>query len=91
MIGIDKSEEYVAIAKKDFPEVEFLQLDVLKDYQVFIDLAKKNNINKLFIDINGNRPLKAVEAILEIVEPNLNLECIIVKSEELFQKWKGKK
>jgi len=42
--------------------------------------------NKLFIDINGNRMLKTVELVLELVERELKPILIVVKSEELFDK-----
>jgi len=45
----------------------------------------------LILDINGNRMLKTVELVLELVERELKPILIVVKSEELFDKLQSHK
>jgi len=45
-------------------------------------------MSSLILDINGNRMLKTVELVLELVEKELKPLLIVVKSEELYDKLK---
>lgn len=83
IIGIDKSEEHVKEAKKRYPHLQFEALDVFKDPEKMKKIA--DGCNKVFIDINGNRPLDAVLECTELVKKWLKPQMIVVKSIEMTQ------
>jgi hypothetical protein len=43
------------------------------------------------IDINGNRPMDAVNACVRVVEEQLQPSIVVVKSKELYQYHGGRK
>ncbi len=52
VIGLDKSVEHLATAKKDFPAIEFQQIDVLNNRSKLKQLGE--GFNKIFVDLNVN-------------------------------------
>jgi hypothetical protein len=89
-LGIDKSPSSLEIAKKNYPTLDFEEIDVLTEGDdVLLNILDRygmNDASKLIvgIDINGNRELEAViqclQRILDIWQPRL----VIVKSRSLF-------
>lgn len=91
-LGIDKSKVSIDIAKKNYPNIDFLQVDVLeKTREEMKKIVSDRDVHYggglvVAIDINGNRELEAVESCLTKV-----LECwmpklVIVKSRSLYGK-----
>jgi len=99
-LGIDKSKVSIDIAKNNYPNIEFLQVNVLENTReemmnilndrgvVVVGGGQGRGRASLVvaIDINGNRELEAVESCLTKV-----LECwmprlVIVKSRSLYSK-----
>jgi hypothetical protein len=107
VIGIDKSEEFVRQSKHNYPDIEFICMDVLSQKDAFLQLINEKKIQlltrnekssttealgidnngivlKVFVDINGNRLLRTVLAILKMIQDDLKPDLTIVKSEELY-------
>ena len=94
---MDKSQEAIETAleknrrlalvygrKSGLSNVEYDLVDVLKDPSC---LDKYAGCNKVFIDINGNRMLQAVEECIAIAKARIiGARLIVVKSRELFRK-----
>jgi hypothetical protein len=81
VIGIDKSVQQHEVSKKDFPHIPFYLMDVLGEKPRFRELP---NCNKVFIDINGNRELEAVQEAVALVIDTMRPELIVVKSRSYF-------
>eukprot|EP00979_Chaetoceros_neogracilis_P011373 scaffold2787_cov211-Chaetoceros_neogracile.AAC.8 len=94
-LGIDKSHVSIGIAKTNFPNDDFLEVDVLEISQDEMeDILVKRKLRccdvdgglVVAIDINGNRALEAVEACLERVLKLWNPRLVVVKSRSLYSK-----
>jgi len=92
-LGIDKSEESLEIAKNNYPNDEFLEVDVLEQSREEMeDILIKYGLRGsgvdvegglvVAIDINGNRELEAVIECLKWWKPRL----VVVKSRSLYSK-----
>ncbi len=94
-LGIDKSTTSIEIAKKNFPQDRFLEVDVLEnseeDMRDILETYKLRECDVegglvVAIDINGNRELEAViqclDRVLKLWKPRL----VIVKSRSLYSK-----
>lgn len=80
-IGVDKSEESIAIAKERYPHRDFVLGDIFED-----DLASTlpQTPTVVAIDINGNRMLPAVLQCIQVAMSKWAPRLIIVKSRELY-------
>lgn len=81
VIGIDKSQQQIIFSKKEYPHIEFILMDVLEEQDEFENLHK---CNKVFVDINGNRELEAVQKVVELVKRVMKPELIVVKARSYF-------
>jgi precorrin-6B methylase 2 len=84
VIGIDKSREFVQTAQTNYPDIEFICMDVIQEKEALINLLTKHHVNKVFIDINGNRMLKTVLLVIDLIQQIIQPSLIVVKSEEAF-------
>jgi hypothetical protein len=93
VVGIDKSESHVEEARVRYSQCTFVAADVLKNPESLrecVDMFPKTTVGGdrecvCFIDINGNRPLEAVQQCLNIVEATLKPKVIVVKSKEMYK------
>mmetsp|Transcript_3984 Transcript_3984/g.7298 ORF Transcript_3984/g.7298 Transcript_3984/m.7298 type:complete len:286 (+) Transcript_3984:116-973(+) len=97
VVGIDKSKGSVEIASKRHPGINFVHCDLKLDGSGLLELSKglrrkmnsRSNVerplfDKVFIDINGIRPLKDVKQLLHSVMQQLRPRLIIVKSVHFY-------
>jgi predicted O-methyltransferase YrrM len=85
-VGIDKSEQSVNEARKRFPDIPFHCLDVLLSPPgtlLSCLVPDRSGFDVVFIDINGNRMMKAVLKVIEIVKNELRPRLIVIKSKEM--------
>ncbi|KAJ3161990.1 hypothetical protein HDU86_005688 [Geranomyces michiganensis] len=80
VFGIEVSPLLVEEARRRQPMLRFELLNVLENPQRAIGLM--NGVNKVFIDIGGNRTLTDVLRILALLKEGLDPALICVKSEE---------
>ena len=94
-LGIDKSAESVGISQKNYPNDEFIELDLLEipEEEIVQVLSERKLRNEdvdgglvVAIDINGNRELEAVEDCLKRVLKWWTPKLVIVKSRSLYAK-----
>ena len=94
-LGIDKSQVSIEIAMNNFPDDDFLEVDVLEISQEEMeDILVKRELRccdvdgglVVAIDINGNRALEAVEACLDRVLKLWKPRLVVVKSRSLYSK-----
>lgn len=93
LLGIDKSNTSVDIARRDYPDLEFIKADMLLESKqgwqdlISTDKSRFNSISDLVVgvDINGNRELEAVKECLKRVLDWWSPRLVVVKSRSLFQ------
>ena len=91
VVGIDKSTSHVEEAKVRYNKCLFVAADVLTHSHCLKECISKFNVNVssrrviVFIDINGNRPLDAVQECVRVVEREVQPWIMIVKSKELYK------
>jgi hypothetical protein len=79
-LGIDKSEESIAIANERYPSGKYMLADIFDEaFQLEVE-----NPLVVAIDINGNRELPAVIDCLQIVLDKMSPRIVVVKSRELY-------
>ena len=72
----------IVLHKMCCSSVDFVAGDVLKDESL---LKRWASCDKVFIDINGNRPREHVETCVELVRKLIpSARVIVVKSKEVF-------
>ena len=99
VVGLDKSDSHVVESRIRYPSCTFVTADVLKNPQCLKDCIAgfpKNTDGSVrscivLIDINGNRPMDAVNACVRVVEEQLQPSIVVVKSKELYQYHGGRK
>jgi hypothetical protein len=98
VVGIDKSNSHIEEARVRYSQCTFVAADVLKNPESLRECVamfpKTEDDGErecvCFIDINGNRPLEAVQQCLEIVEASLKPKVIVVKSKEMYKHYGGR-
>ncbi|KAF0720269.1 Aste57867_456 [Aphanomyces stellatus] len=84
VIGVDKSHDSIAVAKKTYPRCQYVEMDIFHSREELLALA--GDCTKVLIDINGNRLLGAVvDALNLVLEGFPKVELVIVKSVELHR------
>ena len=85
VMGLDKSKTHVDKARDLHPHVNaFVCLDIFHDTDKLRALVVEHRVNKVLLDINGNRLLPAVcRAIGLMMDFHLDLDLVIVKSSAL--------
>jgi hypothetical protein len=99
VVGLDKSDSHVIESRIRHPKCSFVTADVFKNPECLkecLTMFPKNEDNTerscvVLVDINGNRPMDAVKACVEIVEEQLKPRIIVVKSKELYTFYGGRK
>lgn len=88
VVGIDKSIQSVRTAERECGEIENVKIlhgDVLQNPGILTPFAEYTAV--VFIDINGNRDIKDVEACLYLVRCTfVKARLIVVKSRYLYAK-----
>ena len=91
-VGIDKSRKSVKMSKEQNPSLEFLCCDVFREPDTLSRLAKREGgVDVVFIDINGNRLLPAVQTMANLVERLVGPRVIVIKSKEMFKLLKARR
>lgn len=85
VIGIDTSLEAVSAARKQYPQLEFLQFDVIEQTHLLAELVAQEKCTVAFVDIGGNRELEALLRLLPIVHRVLQPRLVCIKSRELYR------
>jgi hypothetical protein len=91
VVGIDISKEVIASATAEYPHLNFVRADCLRDpvstlriWQTLRDRHIDKNLPLVvFVDIGGNRELESLVALLPWLETKLPTTSIVVKSETL--------
>ena len=92
VVGIDKSRKSVMKSKEQYPSLEFLCCDVFREPEILSRLAgREGGIDVVFIDINGNRLLPAVQSMANLVERLVGPRIIVIKSREMFKLVKARR
>ena len=85
-VGIDKSTKSVKKAKEQYPSLEFLCCDVFRNPESLTRLhEREGGVDVVFIDINGNRLLPAVQNMANLVERLVGPRIIVIKSKEMYK------
>eukprot|EP00164_Ancoracysta_twista_P013375 GFYU01021328.1.p1 GENE.GFYU01021328.1~~GFYU01021328.1.p1 ORF type:complete len:288 (-),score=73.93 GFYU01021328.1:162-1025(-) len=87
IVGIDISQDHLDQARESYPDIQFEHLNLFDELGAHRKIAKMHrrlNFNKVMIDINGNRMMKAVVEAVHVCNQLINPGLIIVKSVELF-------
>jgi predicted O-methyltransferase YrrM len=83
VLGLDNSELNIERSRAAFPELNFELVDVLRRLP---ELQQRlEGFNKVFVDIGGDREVKALVRALYFVKEYLRPELIVVKSRVLFK------
>jgi hypothetical protein len=81
IMGIDKSEESIQVARMRLPTCKFFCCDVLVIWPIELTEFQPTVVG---IDINGNRELDAVLECLQVVMTHWTPRLIFVKSRALY-------
>ena len=99
VVGLDKSDSHVIESRVRWPKCQFVTADVLKNPEclhtcrAMFPRLPGGGLRKcvVMIDINGNRPMDAVNACVKVVEKYLQPMVMVVKSKELYTHYGGRK
>ena len=83
VLGLELSAEAVAVARQRYPTIRFEQCDCLVEEARLVTMCA--GATKVFIDINGNRPLEQVARVLRTVMQQVKPQLVVVKSRTLHR------
>ena len=82
VIGIELSQKLVELARREYPQVEFMRLDAVLDKITLEEVSK--GCTALFIDIGGTRELSAVLDLVKYGVETMRPRIIVVKARSLY-------
>jgi len=83
VLGLDISREAIVSCRRDYPHVRFEVMDCLEYPEQIATVS--TGVNKVFLDIGGNRERNALIRLISFVQQNIKPDVIVVKSEALVR------
>lgn len=87
VLAVDVSEDALQRAAERcarFDNVQLANLDATRELPRLLRMAREMSASVLFLDINGDRPARAVAPLLQHLRASLSPAIIVVKNRELF-------